>query len=125
MTKTNKLTKRDYFTILREAYPQSADNYDAVIAFIDHELELLAKKNSADKKPTATQVANDGFKTAILAHMGENPNQLFTITDLIKSVPEIGELTNQRVSAIVRQMTEAGVIDRVEEKRKAYFRMPQ
>lgn len=125
MTKTNKLTKRDYFTILREAYPQNADNYDAVIAFIDHELELLAKKNSADKKPTATQVANDGFKTAILAHMGENPNQLFTITDLIKSVPEIGELTNQRVSAIVRQMTEAGVIDRVEEKRKAYFRMPQ
>lgn len=125
MTKTNKLTKRDYFTILREAYPQTADNYDAVIAFIDHELELLAKKNSADKKPTATQVANDGFKTAILAHMGENPNQLFTITDLIKSVPEIGELTNQRVSAIVRQMTEAGVIDRVEEKRKAYFRMPQ
>lgn len=125
MTKTNKMTKRDYFTILREAYPQTADNYDAVIAFIDHELELLAKKNSADKKPTATQVANDGFKTAILAHMGENPNQLFTITDLIKSVPEIGELTNQRVSAIVRQMTEAGIIDRVEEKRKAYFRMPQ
>lgn len=125
MTKSNKMTKRDYFTILREAYPQTADNYDAVIAFIDHELELLAKKNSADKKPTATQVANDGFKTAILAHMGENPNQLFTITDLIKSVPEIGELTNQRVSAIVRQMTEAGIIDRVEEKRKAYFRMPQ
>lgn len=125
MTKNNKMTKRDYFTILREAYPQTADNYDAVIAFIDHELELLAKKNSADKKPTATQVANDGFKTAILAHMGENPNQLFTITDLIKSVPEIGELTNQRVSAIVRQMTEAGIIDRVEEKRKAYFRMPQ
>lgn len=122
---TSKLTKRDYFNILREAYPQTADNYDAVIGFIDHELELLSKKNAADKKPTATQVANDGFKTSIKAVMSAEPTRLFTITELIKTVPEITDLTNQRVSAIVRQMVTDGTLDRVEEKRKAYFRIHQ
>ena len=47
-----KMTKRDYFAILRESYPATADNYDEVVAFIDHELELLSKKNSSEKKPT-------------------------------------------------------------------------
>ena len=126
MTKTtSKLTKRDYFNILREAYPQTADTYDAVIGFIDLELELLSKKTAADKKPTATQVANDGFKTSIAAVMSAEPTRLFTITELIKSVPEIVDLTNQRVSAIVRQMVKDGTLDRVEEKRKAYFRIHQ
>ena len=122
---TSKLTKRDYFNILREAYPQTADNYDAVIGFIDHEQELLSKMNAADKKPTATQVANDGFKTSIKAVMSAEPTRLFTITELIKTVPEIADLTNQRVSAIVRQMVTDGTLDRVEEKRKAYFRIHQ
>ena len=122
---TSKLTKRDYFNILRETYPQTAGNYDAVIGFIDHELELLSKKNAADKKPTATQVANDGFKTSIEAVMSAEPTRLFTITELIKTVPEIADLTNQRVSAIVRQMVTDGTLDRVEEKRKAYFRIHQ
>ena len=78
----------------------------------------LEKKNSAERKPTATQTANEGFKEAILAGITEGGK--YTITDLIKAVPEISELSNQRVSAIVRQMV--GVtINRTEDKRKAYF----
>ena len=57
--------------------------------------------------------------------MSAEPTRLFTITELIKSVPEIVDLTNQRVSAIVRQMVKDGTLDRVEEKRKAYFRIHQ
>ena len=45
----------------------------------------------------------------------------YTITDLLKSVPSIADLTNQRVSAIVRQMVESGDLQREEIKRKAYF----
>lgn len=119
MTNSKKMTKRDYFTILRASYPETASNYDEVIAFIDHELELLAKKNSAEKKPTAVQVANEGIKSAILE--GMEPNRLYTITELIKEIPECAEMTNQRVSALVRQMMPLQ-IERVEDKRKAYFR---
>lgn len=123
MTNSKKMTKRDYFTILRASYPETASNYDEVIAFIDHELELLAKKNSAEKKPTAVQVANEGIKSAILE--GMEPNRLYTITELIKEIPECADMTNQRVSALVRQLKDDGKVERVEEKRKAYFRLAQ
>lgn len=122
MTNSKKMTKRDYFNILRASYPATAENYDEVIGFIDHELELLAKKNAAEKKPTAVQVANEGIKQAIV--VGMEPNKLYTITDIIKSVPECADLTNQRVSALVRQLMPE-YIERVEEKRKAYFRLVQ
>ena len=112
-----KITKRDRFNALLSIPAVQAD--PDMVAFIEHELELLAKKNSAEKKPTAQQVANDGIKSAILEGMEDN--RLYTITELQKSIPECAELSNQRVSAIVRQMV--GVtVERVEEKRKAYFR---
>ena len=79
----------------------------------------IAKKNSAKRKPTATQTANAGYKVAILNCM-EN-GKAYTITDLMKSVAEIAELSNQRVSAIVRQMVESGDVVREEVKRRAYF----
>ena len=116
---TKKMTKKDYFAILRASYPETAKDYDEVIAFIDHEVELLSKKNSAEKKPTAQQVANYGIKRAILNGMQEN--RLYTITEIIKEIPECAELTNQRVSALIRQMM-PDLIERVEDKRKAYFR---
>ena len=75
----------------------------------------LEKKNSAERKPTATQTANEGFKEPILAGITEDGK--YTITDLIKAVPEISELSNQRVSAIVRQMVETGSLVREEIKR--------
>ena len=116
-----KMTKKDCFTALLQM--DEVQSNQTLVDFINHELELLAKKNSAEKKPTATQLANDGFKSAILVHMGMTPDQLFTITELIKSVPEIADLTNQRVSAIVGQMVKAGSLVRVDDKRKAFFKV--
>lgn len=81
--------------------------------------EQFEKKNSAEKKPTAQQVANAAIQTAILEGM-ENGKR-YTITELIKEIPACNGLTNQRVSAIVRGMLGIS-IERVEDKRKAYFR---
>lgn len=115
-----KMTKRDYFNALLAI--SEVQSNEALVDFINHELELLAKKNSADKKPTAQQVANEGLKAAILA--GMTPNRLYTITELIKEIPELNDMTNQRVSAIVRQMIPEK-ITRVEDKRKAFFSLAQ
>ena len=113
---TTKITKRDRFNALLNIDAVKADQ--GLVDFINHELELLARKNSAEKKPTAQQVANDGIKSAILDGMEEN--HLYTITELQKSIPECAELSNQRVSALVRQMVGVS-IERTEDKRKAYF----
>ena len=111
-----KMTKAQMFAQLKANYPLTNDE----IAFIDHELELLAKKNSAEKKPTAQQTANKGIAEAIVSAMANEPTRLFTITEIIKAVPECADLTNQRVSAIVRGLLGVSV-ERVEDKRKAYF----
>lgn len=112
-----KITKRDRFESLLKLSQVQAD--PGMVEFINHELELLAKKNSAEKKPTAVQVANEGIKNALYDAMQEN--RLYTVTELIKEVPACADLTNQKVSNLLRQMIPER-IERVEEKRKAYFR---
>ena len=110
-----KMTKRDYFTAILSKYNLTADEK----AFVEHELELLAKKNSAEKKPTAQQTANESVKQNILN--GMEVNRLYTVTEIQKSIPECAELSNQRVSALLRQMVLDGAVVRTEDKRKAYF----
>jgi hypothetical protein len=78
----------------------------------------LAKKSSGERKPTATQKENVGFKEAILNGLGDGA---YTVTDIMKSVDEVSNLSNQRVSALVRQMVTDGLLVRKEIKRKAYF----
>ena len=110
-----KMTKAQMFAQIKANYNLTYEEN----AFIDHELELLAKKNSAEKKPTAQQTANKAICDAIVNGMEDGKR--YTITDLIKTIPECADLTNQRVSALVRGMLDVKV-ERVEEKRKAYFR---
>lgn len=119
MSNTKKMTKRDYFTAILSKYPLT----DAEKAFVEHELELLAKKNSAEKKPTAQQVANEGIKAAIVTGMA--PNRLYTVTEIQKEIPECAEMSNQKVSALVRQLKDAGLVVKTEDKRKSYFSLAE
>jgi hypothetical protein len=112
-----KITKRERFESLLTLSQVQAD--PDMVEFINHELELLAKKNSSEKKPTAQQVANEAIKQAIVD--GMERDRLYTITDIQKNVNECAELSNQRVSALIRQMVADGVVTRTEDKRKAYF----
>ena len=118
-TTTTKMTKAQKFNTLL-TIPAVKENA-MLVEFIEHELELLNKKNSAEKKPTAQQTANLAIAEAVVAHLSAQPTRLFTITELIKEVPACADLTNQRLSAIVRQLVGVSV-ERIEEKRKAYFR---
>lgn len=115
-----KLTKAQKFAMIAEI--AEVKNNPMLAEFIAHEVELLSKKNSADKKPTAQQEANATIKADILSVMEANPKQLFTVSELLKKVPNLPDtMTNQRMSALVRQMVDAGQVKRTEDKRKAYF----
>ena len=116
MANQKKMTKRERFESLLTLSQVQAD--PGMVEFINHELELLAKKNASEKKPTAQQTANEAIKAAILEGMADN--RLYTISELIKEIPACSELTNQRVSALMRQMIGTSIV-RVEDKRKAYF----
>jgi predicted Rossmann fold nucleotide-binding protein DprA/Smf involved in DNA uptake len=117
-----KMTKATAWTIVRSIVENSGHAQSAeLVAKIDNELALLAKKNSAEKKPTAQQTANEVVKTAILN--GMERNRIYTVTEVIKEIPECAELTNQRVSALLRQLKDEGKVIRTEDKRKAYFQV--
>ena len=119
-----KLTKKDYFNALL-AHVQETSFSTATIPsadfqkFIQNELNLLSKKNSSEKKPTAQQTANLAVKEAILAFMA--PSTFYTVTDIQKNCAACADITNQRVSALLRQMIDDGLVVRSEDKRKAYF----
>ena len=78
----------------------------------------IVKKSGVERKPTATQKENVGFKESILNGLGDGK---YTITDIMKSIDAVNGLSNQRVSALVRQMVADGLLVREEIKRKAYF----
>lgn len=115
---SSKLTKAQKFAIIAEL--SEVKSNPMLSEFIAREMELLAKKNSADKKPTAQQTANKTIQASILEVM--EPGKQYTVTELLKIVPGLPEdMTNQRMSALVRQMKDAGLLTREEIKRKAYF----
>lgn len=121
-----KLTKKDYFMKLRGIV---ADN-EELVAFIDHELELLSRKNSGGSQ-TKTQKEN-GVVAEMLINELEKLNRPVTITDLMASSSTIREytytdgketknLTNQKISAIFKQLVDSNRLVRVTEKKKSYF----
>lgn len=132
-TSSVRLTKRDYFTAILSKVDMDA-TYDIpkgdatvkvfgadVAGFLNHELELLDRKNTVDKKPTAMQVANEGIKADIKAFLDAHKGEKYTVSALMKSVPAIADASNQKVSSLVRQMVIDGLAERIEDKRKAYF----
>lgn len=117
-----KITKREKFEMLK-AIPDVASN-EMLTEFINHELELLDRKNASEKKPTAQQTANNDTKEIILNVLAENGDKM-TVTEIQKTCAELAELSNQRLSALIRQMVKDSVVERVEEKRKAYFKIAE
>ena len=115
-----KLTKREKFEMLLKV--EGVKGNKMLVEFVEHELELLAKKNSAEKKPTAVQVANEGIKSVIVQTLADNGGKM-TISEMQKANAELGELSNQRISALIRQLIADEKVERVEEKRKAYFKL--
>ena len=119
---TKKMTKKDWYGVLMAMEEVKANA--GAMEFIQHEVELLERKNSADRKPTATQIANEGIRETILSVMEKN--NLYTITQILKLVqPKHSdiELTNQRISALVRGLMSDNKVVRIEDKRKAFFQI--
>lgn len=85
-------------------------------------LESLNNKNSsADRKPTAKQIENDGLRGVILNYLVESGESL-TCTELGKRIPELDGFNNQRISALVRSLVESGKVEKITEKGKSIFK---
>lgn len=110
-----KITKREKYEMLK-ALPAVAEN-EMLVEFIDHELELLDRKNvgNGEKKLTAKQTENEAYKGEILNYM--EMGSKYTITELSENVPNIPEdMTHNRIVALLKQLCDAGAIIRSKDK---------
>ena len=113
-----KVTKKEMFTKML-AIAEVQENAE-MVEFINHEIELLGRKNSA-KKATPRQAENEKVKKKILEILVEP----MTATQVMNAVQPFFEttFTNQRISVLLRQMGEGGTkqVKKYQIKRVTYF----
>mgnify|MGYP003475330682 FL=1 len=112
----NKITKREVIgMMMNEEVVKANPTY---VAYLENELALLDKK-AQNKKATKTQEQNVGIKATILkvlATIGSG-----TVTDIQNGNEELSALSNQKVSALVRQLVESGDVVKTTDKKKSIF----
>ena len=116
----NKITKREVIgMMMNEEVVKANPTY---VAYLENELALLDKK-AQNKKATKTQEQNVGIKATILevlATIGSG-----TVTDIQNGNEELSALSNQKVSALVRQLVESGKVVKTTDKKKSIFSLAE
>lgn len=123
-TKTPRITKSMKFDAIRAALNGEVIPHDLTIAdlmaFIDAEQALLVRKNTAEKRPTAKQVENEGFRSMIVDFLALQSEGM-TCTDIQKGIPAFAEFNNQKVAALVRPLVKDGTLVKNVVKGRALF----
>ena len=118
MANTKKLTHKDYYNMLL-AIEEVAEN-EALVGFINGRIEQIEKKASGTSKADEKKNAeNDVIKTTICDTITDTA---MTISEMQKANSELAELSNQKISSMLRQLISAGEVERTEVKGKAYFK---
>lgn len=115
--KVKKVTKKEMFGKLIEL-AQENERTD-LIEFCEHEIELLNKKASASGQ-TKTQAENENIKVVIAEELTRIARAV-TISELIKESEELGQYSNQKLSALLKQMVESGTVTKIVDKKKSLF----
>ena len=116
MANSVKKTQKEMYTEILDGYKLSAEHK----AFLEGRIAQLDKKSaSKSDKPTATQKANAELKDKILAEMAEG--KAYTISEMLKALPSCAELSNQKVSALIKQLVDDNTVTKATVGRKSVF----
>ena len=93
---------------------------EEVTAKLNEMWAALDKKSGAEKPMTENQKQNVGFKDNILATLSDGKKR--TATEILKETPEFPkDMSNQRVSALLRQLYLDGKVQKETVKGKTQF----
>lgn len=112
-----KMTKRNYFELIASAMADNAD----VVAFCNHEIELLDKKKNAPRNPSKKQIEARDLAETLADEVVEvmTVGEPYTVSELCKLVKE--DVSVSRLSYVIRTRLLGTSVERSEEKGKAYF----
>lgn len=118
-----KMTKVQTINLLIDVLNgvQEVEDMQIFVDFLLHERELLEKKSS-NSGQTKTQKENEVIKDKIVNAL-RVLDKYVTITELQESNEEIANYSNQKVSALLKQLVDSNIVSRQVDKKKAYFKL--
>ena len=119
----NKVTKKDNFNALR-ALALAAENAD-LVAFVDHELELLEQKSAnRSTKPTVRQAENAEIKSAIVASMEKGKkyrcSEIQAMNEILSSATG-----TQRTARLCNDLVNEDLLVKTIDKKVVYFALAE
>ena len=117
-----KMTKKEIINLLIDVLMgnKEVEDVQIFIDFLIHERELLERKSS-NSGQTKTQKENEILKEKIVETLKEL-NKFSTITEIQKANKELIDLNNQKMTVLLTQLVNANIVERVVDKKKAYFK---
>ena len=117
-----KMTKKETINLLIDVLMgnKEVEDVQIFIDFLIHERELLERKSS-NSGQTKLQKENEILKEKIVKTLKEL-NKFSTITEIQEANKELTDLKNQKMTALLTQLVNANIVERVVDKKKAYFK---
>lgn len=118
-----KMTKKETINLLIDVLMgnKEVEDMQIFVDFLTHERELLEKKSS-NSGQTKTQKENELVKEKIVNALGVI-GKFVTITELQEQNEEMSNYSNQKLSALLKQLVDSNVVTRQVDKKKAYFKL--
>ena len=111
-----KMTKREMFEMIKGV----CANDTRIVEFCEHEIELLNRKSSKSTQ-TKTKIENENIKVAIVNALTEIAKPV-TITEMQELNTEMANYSNQKLSALLKQLVENDKkVVKTVDKKKSYF----
>lgn len=110
-----KMTKKEMFEMIKGV----CANDIRIVEFCEHEIELLNRKSSKSTQ-TKTQIENENIKGAIVNALTEIAKPV-TITEMQELNTEMANYSNQKLSALLKQLVESNQVVKTIDKKKSYF----
>lgn len=125
-----KMTKTDRFAMLKTFVETSGSDFtsekgsvtnEEMLKFLEHEMELLAKKNTStgERKLTTQQKSNVDLKAMIHDFLVVDGKQ--TISQLMPKLTSTEEITHGRVTALLTQLKNEGKVIREKKGKDTFF----
>ena len=115
--KMEKVTKRERYEEIRKILEEKGAV--ELVEFVNHELELLAKKN-AKRTNKPTKSANLTAKLSVRVLEVMEPDQQYTATELVKLIGD-PEISNQRMTASLNALMVGNYVKNEKVKGKSLF----
>ena len=118
------MTKREMFVAIANVAEVSANA--EMVDFLNRQIELLDnRKSSGSKGLTKTQKENESIKRVIIEVLSEQDHPI-TISEMLKD-ERLSAYSNQKMSALLRQMGEEGTkeVRKIKDKKVSLFEVAE